>query len=199
MECYLCNSLGTTREHVPARSFFPKGYRNNLITVKSCEKHNNETSLDDEYVRGVIVTCSENNSISFSHWRNDVKRSFLHNYRLFFKTFSQRHGNAFFHDRERIDRVITKIGHGLYYHEFNTKWLGNPRPFYDHMLTEDGKSDIDLNIPSLKDVKWEDVYKGDNPQVFKYLFHYATINKRDNYMLKMIFYEGFTAYMVPNL
>lgn len=67
------------------------------------------------------------------------------------------------------------------------------------MQIEDGKSDIDLNIPSLKDVKWEDVYKGNNPQVFIYQFHYETINKRDNYMLKMIFYEGFTAYMVPNL
>lgn len=53
--CYRCNNIATSVEHVPAKCFFPKEHRKNLITVPSCEQHNNETSKDDEYVRGIIV------------------------------------------------------------------------------------------------------------------------------------------------
>lgn len=38
------------REHVPPLGFFPKGYRNNLIRVPSCEKHNNNfPALDEKF------------------------------------------------------------------------------------------------------------------------------------------------------
>jgi len=31
--CYMCERTATTREHVPPKSFFPEGYRTNLVTV----------------------------------------------------------------------------------------------------------------------------------------------------------------------
>lgn len=50
--CYWCGIELTKdenkREHVPPLGFFPKGYRNNLIRVPSCEKHNNNFSALDE-------------------------------------------------------------------------------------------------------------------------------------------------------
>jgi len=52
MSCYFqaCSQRGQTREHVPPKSFFPKDQRDQLLTVPSCEHHNNAKSSDDMYV-----------------------------------------------------------------------------------------------------------------------------------------------------
>jgi len=56
MICYFqgCAKKGITKEHIPPRSFFPDGEKNQLLTVKSCEKHNNAKSKDDFYVLAQI-------------------------------------------------------------------------------------------------------------------------------------------------
>lgn len=52
MKCYFqgCEEKGITKEHIPPRSFFPIGEKEQLLTVKSCVKHNNSKSKDDLYV-----------------------------------------------------------------------------------------------------------------------------------------------------
>jgi hypothetical protein len=52
MSCYYqgCSLYGNTKEHIPPKSFFPKDQRNQLLTVTSCQLHNNAKSLDDTYV-----------------------------------------------------------------------------------------------------------------------------------------------------
>nr|WP_295877359.1 hypothetical protein [uncultured Chitinophaga sp.] len=198
-KCYMCEETAENREHVPAKTFFPTGYRNNLITVHSCEKHNNATSMDDEYVRGVVVTCIDNNEVANEHWHRAVKKTFLHSPLLFFETFAQKDNKAFVHDRDRIDKVMKKIAHGLYYHEFKSHWPGNPKPFYENLLFEDGQKDVDVRLAGVNKIPWTSSYKGANPLVFKYQFLFGLINGNDNYALKMIFYEGFTVYIIPNL
>lgn len=56
MNCYFqgCNKKGITKEHIPPRSFFPDGEKEQLLTVKSCELHNNAKSKDDLYVLAQI-------------------------------------------------------------------------------------------------------------------------------------------------
>ena len=56
MDCYFqgCTEKGITKEHIPPRSFFPDGEKEQLLTVKSCEKHNNAKSKDDLYVLAQI-------------------------------------------------------------------------------------------------------------------------------------------------
>ncbi|AXH64146.2 MULTISPECIES: hypothetical protein [Providencia] len=54
--CYYCGNPATTREHVPPKCFFPKG--SNLITVPSCEIHNNDKSHIDEIMRVFLMGCS---------------------------------------------------------------------------------------------------------------------------------------------
>jgi hypothetical protein len=56
MSCYYqgCSQRGLTKEHIPPRSFFPKDQRNQLLTVTSCELHNNAKSSDDIYVLAQI-------------------------------------------------------------------------------------------------------------------------------------------------
>lgn len=56
MNCYFCGGQVTGVEHIPPRSFFPKGKRQNLITVGSCDIHNQEKSKEDEYVRAVLLS-----------------------------------------------------------------------------------------------------------------------------------------------
>jgi len=53
--CYFCGKPATSKEHAPALCFFPDSKRNNLTKVDSCYDHNEKTSLDDEYVRNIIL------------------------------------------------------------------------------------------------------------------------------------------------
>jgi hypothetical protein len=50
--CYFCGRPATSKEHVPPKSFFPetKEERINLITVPSCDEHNNKKSETNEYM-----------------------------------------------------------------------------------------------------------------------------------------------------
>lgn len=60
--CYWCGWVATSSEHVPPKCLFPeskdvkgiydRSFRNNLITVPSCDKHNMKKSHDDEYLMG---------------------------------------------------------------------------------------------------------------------------------------------------
>ncbi len=52
MDCYFqgCTKEGTTKEHIPPRSFFPVGEKEQLLTVRSCPEHNNSKSSNDLYV-----------------------------------------------------------------------------------------------------------------------------------------------------
>lgn len=56
MNCYFqgCSKNGETKEHIPPRSFFPEGEKEQLLTVKSCKEHNNAKSKDDLYVLAQI-------------------------------------------------------------------------------------------------------------------------------------------------
>ncbi|EPS3402213.1 hypothetical protein ACVD4U_004275 [Vibrio vulnificus] len=55
MGCYFCGGEVTGVEHIPPRSFFPKGKRQDLITVDSCDIHNQEKSKEDEYIRAILL------------------------------------------------------------------------------------------------------------------------------------------------
>lgn len=56
MGCYFCGGEVTGVEHIPPVSFFPKGERQDLITVDSCDDHNQEKSKEDEYIRAILLS-----------------------------------------------------------------------------------------------------------------------------------------------
>jgi hypothetical protein len=125
-QCYMCGAPATSVEHVPAKCFFPIGQRINLITVPSCSLHNNDTSKDDEYTRGIIVSSAGNNQVATHHWKNNVLKSYKHSPKLFLTTFKNRKDKSFFHDRARIDSVMIKIAYGLYFYIFKKVWQSSP-------------------------------------------------------------------------
>ncbi|UZJ61194.1 hypothetical protein OKW98_05580 [Pseudomonas sp. KU26590] len=59
MSCYYCEKPATGMEHVPPQSFFIKGQRDGLISVPSCDVHNQQKSKDDEYVRAVLLSSAK--------------------------------------------------------------------------------------------------------------------------------------------
>ncbi|WP_231492184.1 hypothetical protein [Pedobacter sp. Leaf170] len=197
MKCYMCDEPATSVEHAPAKCFFPKGYRKDLITVPSCAIHNNETSKDDEYVRGIIVSCSGNNSIALTHWRGSVRSGYLHSPKLFLKTFSKQIDSSFFHDRKRVDDVIIKISHAVYFKEYKKRWQSYPTPFYYNFLFDDGKADIHERLPNYKDIPVWHIFEGANQSVFKYQFFDGKVDGHSNCILRMIFYEGFEVIVIP--
>jgi hypothetical protein len=87
--CYACDQPATTREHVPPQSFFPKGHRNDLMTVPSCELHNNAHSKDVEYTRNVLSTYLGTNTVGQQHFNDKAVRSFDHSPKLLFQTFGK--------------------------------------------------------------------------------------------------------------
>ena len=74
MTCYFqgCSAKGTTKEHIPPRSFFPEGEKEQLLTVRSCEKHNNAKSTDDLYVLAQICMNASPNNRAREVWENKV-------------------------------------------------------------------------------------------------------------------------------
>lgn len=74
MTCYFqgCQEKGITKEHIPPRSFFPDGEKEQLLTVKSCALHNNAKSKDDLYVLAQICMNSSPNNCAREVFVNKV-------------------------------------------------------------------------------------------------------------------------------
>ena len=53
-QCAYCEAPATTKDHVPPKGLFARPLPANLITVPSCETHNNSASQDDEYFRATL-------------------------------------------------------------------------------------------------------------------------------------------------
>jgi hypothetical protein len=150
VQCYCCEKIATTTEHVPPECFFPKkkylpsgsrDYKKNLITVPSCSEHNNLKSKDDEYTAAVIVLNSES-ELAFSIFKTKWVQTLLRrDATLGKKIFSRaepvkiisRKNHilipyetlAISYEMNRIDHVIESIARGLYYYESacQKKWV----------------------------------------------------------------------------
>src|ERR1700752_3284051 len=63
-KCYMCGGANEGREHVPARTCHPPGYREQPWTVPACTKHNQANSKDVEYVAGCIISAIESTGVA---------------------------------------------------------------------------------------------------------------------------------------
>ena len=80
-ECYMCDRPSSSMEHVPPKCLFPetkdlgRQYRNNLITVPSCDEHNSHKSADDEFLMASLAGLIGNNSVGLRHKFTKVNRA----------------------------------------------------------------------------------------------------------------------------
>ena len=213
-KCYMCDNISTSNEHAPAQSFFPNGMKNNLITVPSCQTHNEDTSVDDEYVRNVITMSIENNQTSIEHFFNKTLRSFERNpkqtsdyhtkvnfppfHSLKKVSYNNINVDTFQINRIRFDRIIRKIAYALFYKEYGYTWerllAVTTNQFKMADMTNDHLGEI---FENLSDDLNELELKGENPLVFNYAFIDMVGGEYDK-ALFMMFYEGFPFLIIPD-
>lgn len=133
--CYLCDTPATSKEHVPPLCLFPEqkdleaglDLRKNLITVPSCETHNQKKSGDDEYLLYALTMNIVNNETAMTQIQRKIVRAITRN-RSRFDKFSKENrpvfavdsnGNMFNTlmvriDNERFLKSLRWIAQGLF-------------------------------------------------------------------------------------
>lgn len=222
--CYMCNNQSQSKEHVPAKSFFPEDekYRKNLITVKSCATHNEETSKDDQYIRDVVVMAAFGSAIAESQFLEKTN-PFLVKQPEYLKLFIEETlkvllGNlktmAFSIDRVRFDRTLRKYAYGIYYHKFKTHWMRALTVVTGDLYEKDDSTKVLIPdkygaiIKMIEAIYWPPppgVYEGANPDVFQFCF-IPEDGSGSNTTLIMEFYGKFKVWVfadnnecMPNL
>ena len=202
----MCNAPATSKEHAPPSSFFPEGYRANLITVPSCAKHNNDNSKDVEYVRGFIVSPIQTTTpAARQHFKGKVLRSYQKSRKLFdriFKTsepiIAEGKMTRLVHiELETFYTIMQSIAHALYFYLNNKQYNGK---FLIHSIDLVAPKEIPIqhqrnliglrvmvNSLNLVEVKMP------QPDIFKLSIHQDNPEK---FIYEFIFYGGFKVYAV---
>lgn len=213
--CYMCEKAVTSREHVPPKCLFPetkdlpKGFdlRRNLIRVPSCDEHNSQKSLDDEYLLFVLASAIQGNSHKQSHFDTKVMRAVQRKPHVFVSFLPElrpvrlqmtdgRVGESacFKVNLDRFDRAIHHMACGIFYHHYKRKWLGNFRVFTNALLDVTSKNAPDVNKTiqevgsTISRAFSSSAAFGDNDEIFSYKMY---SDELDRHAIHMNFYEGF--------
>ncbi len=213
-KCYMCQTNASNMEHVPPKCIFPEAkdvsdgnnYRKNLITVPSCEIHNNSRSKDDEYLLFVLVANILSNNHARNHFNSKVIRAINrrnHVYENFAKenkrvTLEEPNGTLISTvgikvDRDRFDRVIDHIAHGIFFYHFKERFVGEAEVFSESFINLDSINALNYNVydqnlgQNISDLFGEFEYFGDNPEIFQY----QLVKALDTVLIRLIFYSDF--------
>jgi len=208
-KCYRCDAEATSVDHVPPKCLFPEkkdlpevNYRKNLITVPSCEVHNNARSHDDEYLLCVLVTSYENNPVAQQHFETKIirllkKKPWFKETLLKFLTPVLLNGEetaAFKVDLTRLRRVLESIAYGLHFHTHKEPWHGKIKVIPLGMFKEEGTTFVrhpleEAMLEGAKVFFAEKEEHGENADIFRYQI-YRDLEK-GQLVIRMIFYSGF--------
>lgn len=216
-KCYMCDKDATTVEHVPPKCIFPEikdtngiDYKKNLITVPSCEEHNNSKSTDDTYLRDIltmVVTSSALGKLQFdkktmkqASLRPALMNNMLENsapYKVSFDDGATKQDTIGIRvDDERLQNSFECMARALYYHEKKDKFSGESINVIPLFLFNEGLQDereqLAKGIDSVMNQN-SVMPKGDNPDVFYYQF---CENASGSIFIKMVFYESSRCYIV---
>jgi hypothetical protein len=203
----MCDAASVGKEHVPPKCLFPEEsrYRESLIKVPSCDKHNSGKSTDDQLLRWVLASTNANSEIARRVLNEGVAPSFAkkpHLLKTFLPDFQAKVSDSgmfksiFKLDFERFRNSITSIARGLYYHHtwHSHKALGPMEIFWDSPKGWQAALKA-LNLP---DSEYETFTKqspkqprcplGANPKVFQYGFDLQSDPKHAVCIMR--FYEG---------
>ena len=158
--CVICNeNPATTKDHVPPKCLFAIKDRINLLKLPACSVCNNRSSKDDEYLRSVLISRADiEESQSTNELRSALIRSLsnlgqpgfqkayarsVSSKRIFTPAgiFLGKHP-VITVDNERLEKVLSKIIRGLYYHHMK-KTLS--REYLIKIISEDNLKRQALN------------------------------------------------------
>ena len=211
----MCDTEATSTEHAPPKCLFPKqrdlpsgiNLRNQLITVPSCARHNQQRSSNDEYLLYTLVINIASNDIAQNHFFSGIMRGINRN-----PTLIQRYTSdsvpvviediltgkadstiAIKIEYKRFKESIDNIIRAIYFNNFNEKLLTEITIFPEFMLlTLDpenvSSNDIISEISNASDVFFSgSEFQGSNPGVFKYQIDSDENGRR---MMRLHFYEN---------
>lgn len=211
--CFMCDQLAPTDDHIPPKCFFPeekdipkgKNYRDNLITVPACKEHNLKTSKDDEYIWAIVAFHWQNTPDIQEYSVKKIHRAFERNKRLFDLFFSEQNSHKFFSYKgeklvattitvERIMNGFQKIARGIYYRNFEQKWVGeviiHSRSLAVVLSTLNPNYDEKTRVAELaRSLLILQPKHGKNPEVFYYQIGQDTLLSPP--IFRLVFYGGF--------
>jgi hypothetical protein len=208
--CYMCDSVETSREHVPPVCFFPnaqeigRDLRRNLITVPSCDRHNSLKAKDDEYLRAVIVMTAAHNKVGQHQFVRKLLPAVARRpnaYKSFFEdkgTVAKGKDRALQINRKRFNNCIDHLARAIFFNTFECKWqlpisIVSPNLFsgihcdqiVPHQPTE-------IAVETSRQFLSGEPVRGENPEVFKYRVRYYEAD--ESYAFAAIFYDCFEVY-----
>lgn len=198
--CYMCNLAATSDEHAPPRCIFPArkdtpnqtDYRRNLITVPSCDAHNNVKSHDDEYLLHVLAASYTSSNVGLTQFITKSARAFAKSpakasslIRRSKPVQLQRVGDSTWEDglhvvveAEKLDLVLGNCARALFFHETGRKLLGPLKVITGFTMYEDPtfQSRVTSGLAVTKSFFADHTAKGKNPDVFTYKFAESEIS-----------------------
>ena len=195
-KCYWCGKQAIGFEHVPPQNLFPKGYRNELIKVTSCKKHNQDFSKIDERMRINLIMLSHKSEAAGILFHEKIltgiqrKESKGLGIDIANNIYQKPEGGGYIKvNSEHSHIYIEKIIRGLYFHIFNNQFPGTTHHFWN------GFNDLSLSANAhFYYFELEKKYSGKwidgnckNKEVFDYKYFYCNIEKQ--FFVIMNFYE----------
>jgi hypothetical protein len=215
--CYWCGKLATSKEHVPPKCLFPEekdikgiynqSFRNNLITVPSCDEHNLNKSHEDEYLMTCLSGIVGNNGLAYIHNATKVNRAKSRNpnmIKIDEEDILKIDGREFPVQWITVDNI--KLGHSfesiaraLYFHEHNKSFNGQCTIISEIFTHPQDKKGTAFNIRACKMIEkeqpyWKTEIKGDNTDVFTYQF--SPIDGLKCQTLALTFYRATKVYVI---
>lgn len=213
--CYACNAPATSREHAPPRCLFPKpsdvggaNLRRNLISVASCDEHNQTKSRDDEYLWYTIamnITSGQFGRLVFTKGimraiqRRPALAHQLVEKHIRVQIVDHRAGRqqtsiAIRADWTRLERSFELIARGLHKHYFGTRNLLQAQVVAEFQLQIEDADSEEKNRTMRDFVHVLDQLfngkprYGDNPRVFSYQVFSGP--EYDKTVFRLHFYGG---------
>lgn len=212
--CYMCDRPATSADHIPPKVFFPeerdlqigmRSQRENLITVRSCEKHNGGFSADDEHAALVILTHCGNNTVASMAMRQKLARALRRrpSKRQWFKNVKEvtlPEGRTLFQSRiavDRLTRVCVRIVRGLHMRDLKRRLAVELRAWYpDLRVATSGAVDRAATMAvDLFDTFRPIAGEFSNPETFQYGYtRPAEVNPP---LYRLVFYQSFRVIVAP--
>lgn len=198
----MCDSEGLTREHVPPRCFFAKPRPNDMVTVPSCKRHNNDNAKDVEYVRNIIVMTEGVNDIGIAMFptvRRSLKKSPKLTRRILSSAkpimLSGQETAIITSESRRFKAVMRAVAYAVYFNDFRRSFDRYWGIYHATLLSRiEMTGQFDSTNQQIRDVLHSAPVAEkhtNHPDVFRYAIYQV-----DEWRLiyKFQFYEGFIVY-----
>jgi len=197
--CYACDSIATSREHCPPKSFFEGATNDKLIEVRSCHKHNSEKSIDDDYfvdecVRAAAHTSKKAHTLlpRLGRKLNRDDKQFEGRYRkrlLGEITHQDEKGGFFVPNKKRIENYIALLSRGIHLHETGAKLLNNVHvlDISNDSVSAEGKERIGYYRMRIRTTFREVKEQGFYPETF---YHRIAYSEAEQLVAELTFFKS---------